>query len=440
MLFDRVRWKAAIVWDWPASPRRRSAHKIENLENNKNNNTQPRTQPTKPNENQTMLFLYHPVPSLVRKHGTAFGSIFDDADFTTSRHRRVERSSFQRQLNHGEDDDNNNAVSGAFQYTLAVPGVKSSDIQVTVEQNVLTIHGETKNHRQFRKIMTVNTDETDLSQLTAQLSDGVLTLTAPPKAKLAPLPIHVTSNNDIEQDEKEEQSSENDETMMMRRSIEIPGVKHSDLQVTLEEGTTLHVRGVRRGKAFDQKFRIIDADKINPSALTANLSHGILTVRAPMVPKPVPHTVPIEANAADNSNADTTTRTDAYVLVSVDLPGVRLPNVTVTTVRVDQRQTALDIRASRHHHNNNKKLRISKLILLDHDTYNVDELKAQLSDGVLTITAPKKFEALPRAIPIVTTTAQEHHPPKEAAMADEQSKETNAIVPTEANVTRETTK
>jgi HSP20 family molecular chaperone IbpA len=431
MLFDRVRWKAAIVWECPVF-RLPTAHKIDPLDTTKTNkNTQAQQQ----QQQHNMLFLYNSVPTLVRKHGTtAFGSFFDD-DFTPSRHR-VQRSSLV-----GGDDDKNDP-SGAFHYTLDVPGVKPSDLQVTIEQNVLTIQGETKKHRKFHKIMTIsNTDETDLSQLTAQLADGVLTLTAPIKAKPAPVKVPVTSNDTIEQEEERDEQQSNVKNdgaqMMMRRAIEIPGVPSSDVHVTLEEGTTLHVRGMRRGKIFDTTFRM-DTDQINTSALTADLSHGILTVQAPMLPKPEPQIVPIETNATTTADSTVdTTKSDAYVLATMDLPGVRLPDVTVTMIRVDQRQTALDIRASRHY--KNKKLRISKLILLDHDTYNVDALKAQLSDGVLTITAPKNAAALPRTIPIVTTTAKEEHPPNEEVIT-EPSKETDAIVPTETNVTNETTK
>lgn len=293
--------------------------------------------------------------------------------------------------------------------------------------------------------MTVNTDETDMSQLTAQLSDGVLTLTAPPKAKPDPVEVTVTMGQEVEDDDndKSDKRIDNDDkktTRMMRRSIEIPGVKLSDLKVTLEEGTTVHVRGTRRGKAPVHKSFRIDTEKINSSEITASLSHGILTVQAPMLPCPQPQTLAIETvgptttttpmtgnDSAITTSANGATKSDASVLATVDIPGVRSQDVTVSTVRVDQHHTALDIRASRNYgndedNNKTKKLRISKQVLLDHDTYNVDELKAQLLDGVLTITAPKKPDAEPRVVPI---TVETNTLPSPKAIADEGRDNTN---------------
>jgi HSP20 family molecular chaperone IbpA len=366
-----------------------------------------------------MLFLYNPVPSLVRN------SFFDD-DYTTPSRGRVKRPSCP------VDHNNDRADRGAFELSLDVPGVKQAEIKVTVDRNFLSIRGETKkNRRSFHKVVTVNPEETDLSQLTAVLSDhGVLTLTAPPKAKPDPLQVTVktTSNDEVDNNAAAATADERDddnEPTMMRRSIEIPGVKPSDLQVTLEEGATLHVRGTRRGQAFHKSFRI-DADRFSTSELTAQLSHGILTVRAPTLPRPQPQTVEIETTVVGTTDttADSTTTSDhATEIVSMDLPGVRIQDVTVSTVRVDQHRTALDIRASRNQGNDssNKKLRISKVVLLDHDTYNVDKLKAQLSDGVLTVFATKKPDAEPRAVPVVAATA--NTPPKETIENQETTKE-----------------
>jgi HSP20 family molecular chaperone IbpA len=298
---------------------------------------------------------------------------------------------------------------------MDVPGVKESDIHVSLDdRNVLKINGETKNRR-FQKIMTVDANETDLSQLSAQLADGVLTVTAPPKAKPAPImiPVTTTTNDDIVH---HDETTDEDETMM-RLSIEIPGVKHSDLKVTLEEGTTLHVRGWKRGKEFDKTFRI-DTDKIHSSELTANLSHGILLVQAPKLPKPTPQTLTIISSPAESTNSDTVS--DADVLVSMDMPGVRTTNLTVKTVYVDQRYVVLDIQGSRTTGDNKKKIRISKMILVDSDTHNLDELKACLSDGVLTITAPKKPKVEPTTIPILL--------PKTATATDQPTNEESGAV------------
>jgi HSP20 family molecular chaperone IbpA len=389
-----------------------------------------------------MLFLYDPVPYLVRKANktTGLDSFFDDiaADLSgsgSSQRREKKRPNEWLDLGRVEDrknniDENNNKHhnlskigDGTFQVTLDVPGYKSADLQVTLDPrtNVLTIRGETP-HRMFRKTLSVhNARFTDLSHLTAQMSNhGVLTLTAPPKTPPTPVPIPVTTNTDIHGDDtiNEDTSCNHQEakSSWRRFTIELPGVQHSDLQLTLEEGTTLHVRGVRRDRdqSFHKTLRIVPDvlrnDLINTEELTANLSHGILTVQAPPLPTPQPQTVAIETDRSfgtitttESANKTDHTMTDnATVLTTIDLPGVGHSGINVSTVQVDQHHTLLDVRAARNNQTHgNKKWRISKSVLVDHDMYNLDTIKAQLANGVLTITAIKKPEAMARAIPIV---------------------------------------
>lgn len=77
---------------------------------------------------------------------------------------------------------------------------------------------------------------------------------------------------------------------MMRLVMELPGVKYSDVTVSIEYGITLHIQGVRKGNIFDKTF-LTDTDKVDVTKLRANLSHGILLVEAPKHPKPEPQTL-----------------------------------------------------------------------------------------------------------------------------------------------------
>lgn len=87
-----------------------------------------------------------------------------------------------------------NEVDGKFQIAVDVPGVKAKDMTVNVEQegHVLRIAGGRKvikegqsSETKFEKRFTVG-ENVDLEKMTADLSDGVLTLTAPKKEEERP--------------------------------------------------------------------------------------------------------------------------------------------------------------------------------------------------------------------------------------------------------------
>jgi len=80
-------------------------------------------------------------------------------------------------------------------------------------------------------------------------------------------------------------------------SIDVPGVKASDMNVNLEEnGRLLHLSGGRKvvkenqvtESRFDKKFTI--GDDIDTTMITANLADGVLTVTAPKKEKQEPKT------------------------------------------------------------------------------------------------------------------------------------------------------
>jgi len=79
----------------------------------------------------------------------------------------------------------------AIVITADVPGLKPEDLQVTMENNTLTIRGESKNHAeernyflreratsQFERILTINTP-IDSNKVKAEFDNGVLMLTLP---------------------------------------------------------------------------------------------------------------------------------------------------------------------------------------------------------------------------------------------------------------------
>ena len=81
---------------------------------------------------------------------------------------------------------------GNYLLHLAVPGIKTADLNIELKDGAITIKGETKveeNEDAFvNSVEAVYTlpDDADAAQLKAKLADGVLTLQVPPKEKVEP--------------------------------------------------------------------------------------------------------------------------------------------------------------------------------------------------------------------------------------------------------------
>ncbi len=95
------------------------------------------------------------------------------------------------------------AVSADFRVTLDLPGVKVNDLEINVDQGILHISGfrrilskdgETSKRNRFNYSVQVE-DDTDLSQISANLSDGVLVITAPKKARPEPIVVPISTES-----------------------------------------------------------------------------------------------------------------------------------------------------------------------------------------------------------------------------------------------------
>jgi len=86
-------------------------------------------------------------------------------------------------------------------------------------------------------------------------------------------------------------------------SLDLPGVKKSDLTVQIVNGT-LQVEGIRHyigedathDKVYKKAFRL-DASAIDASKLTANLSDGVLVISAPKAVEECIQTIPVTQHA-----------------------------------------------------------------------------------------------------------------------------------------------
>ena len=98
---------------------------------------------------------------------------------------------------------------GTFVVHLDLPGVSTDSIDLTVEQNVLTVHAERKppvdesaemvvDERTYgvfsRQLLLGNTLDSD--KLAADYADGVLTITIPIAEKAKPRKVEVTGSED----------------------------------------------------------------------------------------------------------------------------------------------------------------------------------------------------------------------------------------------------
>jgi HSP20 family protein len=91
--------------------------------------------------------------------------------------------------------------NGALVLKAELPGVKSEDLEISVENNVLTLKGERKTAsvRRYRSEQTHGTftrrfqlpNYIDPTAIEADLSDGILTVTLPKRPEVQPRKIEV---------------------------------------------------------------------------------------------------------------------------------------------------------------------------------------------------------------------------------------------------------
>lgn len=123
-----------------------------------------------------------------------------------------------------------------FRLSIDLPGVKVNDLQITVEQDVLHIdgfrriftrEGDTTKRSRFSYTVAVDEDA-DLTGICANLSDGVLVITAPRKPR--PEPIIVPISTELHE-AFTKKSFETKETEMKEKSKERSKAKEIEVNV-----------------------------------------------------------------------------------------------------------------------------------------------------------------------------------------------------------------
>ena len=108
-----------------------------------------------------------------------------------------------------------NDTDESFQVSLDVPGVKQSDIDISLENNILTIAGERNvgigdvtRKTTFSKSFTLDDSTVDSDGITAKLTNGVLLVTAPKHVVVANVKkiavMQVEEDDDTDADAQEE--------------------------------------------------------------------------------------------------------------------------------------------------------------------------------------------------------------------------------------------
>jgi len=164
-------------------------------------------------------------------------------------------------------------------------------------------------------------------------------------------------------------------------SLDLPGVKISDIKILIVDKNTLLVSAERKSgdkviTNHSEQF-FIDDRRFDTSNISAQLEDGVLTITIPTKAPRQAALVTIESSSPPEN--DTELR-DHYV-VSLDLPGMKASDINLKAFEGF-------IVFQGHKVNGNNTIRFCKKIHVDQNKYDTSKLNAYLADGVLTIVAP----------------------------------------------------
>jgi len=177
-----------------------------------------------------------------------------------------------------------------------LPGVQSKDVLVNFENGVLSIEAERKSGSgktsKLSQQFYVNEQTVDTSELQANLSEGVLTITFPKREEAKPLAIPVVAANPPEEPVDGEE---------LRFTHDLPGVQASSVKLEFQnQSITLHAER-QRGRLtsnIDKKF-YVDPSKVDAESFKAYLMDGVLTITG--VPKTVPKKTIVVSSGSTSS-------------------------------------------------------------------------------------------------------------------------------------------
>lgn len=183
-------------------------------------------------------------------------------------------------------------------------------------------------------------------------------------------------------------------------SFDVPGVKIQDVKLHVKD-SVLFVTAERKagGKIIaklSQQFAL-DENLIDPSALSASLSDGVLTITAPKKEEPVPIRVPITVSDPVGVDAN-------GLFLSLDVPGVKAADM-----KIEFHKGKISLageRASVNAHGKRQVMsKVNRNFQIKENLLDTNKIQAFLLDGVLTITAPPKPPTPAKLIEIPTSSS-----------------------------------
>ena len=186
-----------------------------------------------------------------------------------------------------------------FEVSLDVPGVKESDLDVTVEgtkDKTLVVSGKRSVGKDGNGVMQTKdflktfplTYNADVDMMAASLENGVLVVTVP---RISVEATETTRKIPLTSSTSSEVQTE-DENKPFQLDLDVPGVKESNIDIEVKGDTdkTLTIKAVRElGKDSEGKPRTTELSKefqinelVDTSKIVATLSDGVLTVSAPV--------------------------------------------------------------------------------------------------------------------------------------------------------------
>lgn len=163
-----------------------------------------------------------------------------------------------------------------YRLSFDLPGVKSQDLTIEVDNGVLHVTAERKaagvTVAKFAEHFAIDETLVDVTKMEADLSDGVLTLTVPKKEEGKPFTIPITAA---------EPPADSEDLSL---SLDIPGVKVADLKVVFHKGELLiAAERKKKGDAVSKIRRMftLKESAIEALKMKAYLIDGVLTITVP---------------------------------------------------------------------------------------------------------------------------------------------------------------
>ena len=170
---------------------------------------------------------------------------------------------------------------------MDMPGVKADDVSIAEKAGVVNIEAERENRVRYVQQFSVDPKKAILSQLGAELTDGVLKLTIPKKAPMAPVAIPLFP----------EEAPEIEDTHS-HFTMDLPGVSLTSLKLEYKDDNLfLHAERKRFGRDVKIERVLQVGSSVDIAQAKGYLSEGVLTVIAPHLPgnnDPETHMIKVE--------------------------------------------------------------------------------------------------------------------------------------------------